>query len=82
MWTLAFWLAEIFICGTHPKALWDGKPANVHCANQSYLLLWFAITDVLGDILILTMPYPCIRKLQMDRRRKIAISGVFMLGTL
>ena len=81
-WTLAFLLAEIFVCGLHPGVLWSRDSTTQGCANQLLLLLWFAITDVIGDIAVLSMPYPCIVKLQMNRREKLGISGVFLLGTL
>ena len=55
---------------------------NQGCASQLLVLLWFAITDVLGDIAVLAMPYPCIVKLQMNKKEKLGISGVFLLGTL
>ena len=50
--------------------------------SQEWLLLWFAITDVLGDVAVLTLPYPCIRKLQMRRRAKVGLTAIFLLGTL
>lgn len=50
--------------------------------SQEWLLLWFAITDVLGDIAILALPYPCIRKLQMGRRIKVGVTAIFLLGAL
>ena len=81
-WTLAFLLAKIFVCGLHPGVLWSRDSTTQGCANQRLLLLWFAITDVIGDIAVLSMPYPCIVKLQMNRREKLGISGVFLLGTL
>ena len=81
-WALSFFVAEIFLCGTHLKALWDEDSSRGHCASHSLLLLWFAITDVIGDIAVLAMPYPSIRKLQMTRRDKLGVSGILLLGTL
>ena len=51
-------------------------------SSDEWLLLWFAITDVLGDIAVLALPYPCIRKLHMSGRAKVELSFVFLLGTL
>ena len=51
-------------------------------ASQEWQLLWFAITDVLSDMTILALPYPCIRKLQISRHLKIELALVFLLGTL
>ena len=81
-WAFAFFFAEVFLCGLHPGVLWSGNTTNQGCASQLLVLLWFAITDVLGDIAVLAMPYPCIVKLQMNKKEKLGISGVFLLGTL
>jgi len=82
LWAIVFFCTEIFACGTHPAAQWRKDHSAGHCINQPQLLLWFAITDVIGDIVVLTMPYGCIRNLQLDKRRKIGVAGIFMLGTL
>ena len=75
LWGLSFFLVEavIYLDSSHVP-----HPGE----SQRWSLLWFAITDVLGDIAILAMPYPCIRKLQMSRRVKVGLSMVFLLGTL
>lgn len=41
-----------------------------------------SITDVLSDMAILALPYPCIRKLQMSGYFKVELTFVFLLGTL
>ena len=81
-WAFAFFLVEVFLCGLHPGVQWNGDMTNQGCASQLLVLFWFAITDVLGDIVVLAMPYPFIVKLQMDTKEKLGISGVFLLGTL
>ena len=75
LWGLLFVFLEAFTCGADSN---HGHP----CAPNEWLSLWFAITDVLGDIAVLTMPYPCIRALQMNRREKVGLSAIFMLGML
>ena len=76
LWGLVFLLMQVVI-----------ESQNIiHLSNrfgsQEWLLLWFAITDVLGDIAILTLPYPCIRKMYMNRKTKVGLAIVFSLGTL
>ena len=75
LWGLLFLLLQVILAGGdhHTIQPW---------ASQEWLLLWFAITDVLSDVAILALPYPCICRLQMSRRFKIELSFVFMLGTL
>lgn len=46
------------------------------------LLLWFAITDVIGDIAVLALPFPRIRRMKVSKREKWGISGILLLGTL
>ena len=82
-WGLAFMLAEILVCGANPGALWDlSTGSRDHCVNQSWLNLMFSVTDVIGDILIMAMPYPYIRKLNISLREKLGIASIFLLGTL
>lgn len=75
LWGLAFFLVEAVIYLDSSHVAHPGE-------SQRWSLLWFAITDVLGDIAILAMPYPCIRRLQMSSRVKVGISAIFLLGTL
>ena len=75
LWGLLFVFLEAFTCGADSN---HGHP----CAANEWLSLWFAITDVIGDIAVLAMPYPCIRALHMSPRDKIGLSAIFMLGML
>ena len=75
LWGTAFLFTFAFICKAN---FYRGHP----CPSQEWGSLWFAITDVVGDIAILVLPYPCIRGLQMSRRDKIGLSAIFLLGTL
>ena len=75
VWGLAFLLWQAILESNKYLSV---KPLG----SEEWSLLWFAITDVLGDIAILTLPYPCIRKLQMNRRFKIVLTLIFLLGTL
>ena len=81
-WTVSFFFAEIFICGAHPKVQWSNDPKDKTCDGQTWLNLCFSITDVIGDILVVSMPLPCINMLQLRRREKIGLFGIFFLGTL
>ena len=81
-WGTAFFFAEVFACGTNPESQWDPNAGSGSCVDLTWLNLVFSITDVIGDILVVTMPFPCIRKLQMSNREKFGIAFIFMLGTL
>lgn len=73
LWGSIFLLVQCFICSN--KGL-----GTLSCDSSQWSLLWFAITEVLGDIAILSLPYPCIRKLQMGKRDKIGLIVIFSLG--
>lgn len=74
LWGLVFVLLQV---------IFERSTRHTHpWGSQEWFLLWFAITDVLGDVAILALPYPCIRKMQMGRRFKVELTLVFSLGTL
>ena len=75
LWGLTFLFLEIFVCVS-------GSISSLSCTGQEWTLLWFAITEIFGDIAILSLLYPCIRWLHMTRREKIGLAGIFALGTL
>ena len=75
LWGVVFLLVESFICMS------DGS-TSVTCAAQEWALLWFGITDVLGDLLVLWLPCPRLRELQMGGREKVGLVMIFALGTL
>ena len=80
-WTVAFFFAEVFVCGTQPQVKWTAGAVK-HCVDETALDMAFAVTDTFGDILIVLMPYPVIRKLQIGTREKLGLVGIFLLGTL
>ncbi|KAL2051850.1 hypothetical protein ABVK25_007765 [Lepraria finkii] len=73
LWGSIFLLVQCCFCSN--KGL-----GTLSCDSSQWSLLWFAITEVLGDIAILSLPYPCIRKLQMGKRDKIGLIVIFSLG--
>ena len=82
-WTIAYTFAEAFECDIHPEVQWSGGDnSHVGCVDQNSLDLSFAITDVVGDVLVISMPYPCIRALHMSKRERTGLALIFLLGTL
>lgn len=77
---VAFLVANIFNC-TPVEAFW--KPAEArHCINIEGLLMGNAIAALLIDGIILCLPGPMVFRLQISLRRKFAILGMFLLGSL
>lgn len=50
--------------------------------NYGAFLTAFTAMDIVLDLIILCLPLPVIRSLQMDFRRKMSLLGIFWLGAL
>ena len=67
----------------HPEIIWTGPTGALRrCINAAVLDYAFAITDVVGDLAVIILPFPSIRKLQMGKREKWGLAGIFALGFL
>ena len=79
-WMLAALFGAMFQCQPI-HAVWDQVP-DKKCLDLGKYLLFTNITNILIDFGILAMPIPRIWKLNLSKKQKIAISCVFLLGTL
>lgn len=83
---IAWWLGTLFLvifqCSPINGA-WD-LTANLkgHCVYFGDLILGYEVSNIVVDIIILALPVAEIRKLHMKTSRKIAVSGIFLLGGL
>ncbi|KAK3067215.1 hypothetical protein LTR53_016044 [Teratosphaeriaceae sp. CCFEE 6253] len=75
-WTL--W-SQVFFCKPI-KAYWDPTITDGKCFNRG--VIWFvnAGVNILTDIAVAVLPLPMLRKLNTQRRPKIALLVVFALG--
>lgn len=73
LWSLSFVFAFAFQCGTDITAWWT-SPATIeaYCDNTSALSVSFVISDVITDVMILTIPLPIVWRLQMSIANKVA----------
>ena len=88
-WSIIFFVSSIAAC---PNRLIAGTtkelndPAKFMCADKGSApftgVFAFIISDVITDYMVLTAPLPCVWRLQMPLRRKIALSAIFVLGGL
>lgn len=86
IWTnLGFYLVTsliaIFGCKPIAKA-WDPLITRGHCLNRHATAIAVAIINCLTDFMILVLPLRAIWNLQIPRRKKLAISSVFLVGVL
>lgn len=79
---VAFFFKNILQCV--PAYLFWAPPSRQkgHCINSVPSYLAYAITDLVTDIMILSLPAPQVLRLNMPLGRRLAVSGIFLLGTL
>jgi hypothetical protein len=81
-WGLSITLATIFSC-TPVDAIWTHFMWETpeFCIDLIPFFDAVSITDAVTDLMILILPIPMIWKLQMPFKQKMALSGIFALGT-
>ncbi|TVY83828.1 hypothetical protein LSUE1_G001333 [Lachnellula suecica] len=83
IWTVGFFFAILFRCGTKFWALWAPlKFLLTNCYSSTPMFQAFTISDVITDVMILLIPMYWTSKLQMSFRRKLAVCAVFLLGAV
>ena len=68
----------IFQC-TPINAAWDPRVKG-HCIYLSKVLITGAAFDIASDFVILLLPMPKLWHLQISRKQKIQLIGIFLLG--
>lgn len=58
------------------------RGAEGHCIDVNTFYLALGIINMANDVVILTIPIPQILKLQMSTRKKAAVCGIMLLGSL
>ncbi|MCJ1369192.1 hypothetical protein MMC20_000401 [Loxospora ochrophaea] len=81
-WTSAFFLYNIFRCGSHFAWAWgplvDMSKCGSHLQGQDALM----ITDLLTDVFVWVLPVPMIWSLGMPLWRKLSVTGIMMLAAI
>ncbi|KAI0434598.1 hypothetical protein F5Y09DRAFT_295946 [Xylaria sp. FL1042] len=80
-WTFAFFFTTLFQCGTRWSMNWS--PIGVflsQCIESLNVLTVFAATDILSDLIIISIPLPLIWRLHLPTKKKIALNSVFLVG--
>ena len=81
LWAIAAFFSTLLQC--QPIALfWDKSIKGGHCLDLIPIGVANASLSLVGDVVILAMPIPMIWGLQLNIRKKIAVSGIFLLGGL
>lgn len=77
---LALCLAIFFQCNPIAK-LWNPFLEG-SCVHAYDLYLWNTILNVVTDFLVLLVPIPMLRKLQIPKKQKWGLAGLFAIGSL
>jgi hypothetical protein len=80
-WGIATWIVNLNVC-TPIAFFYDKTIVGGTCKDQSISGTISGALSLLGDIMILVLPIPMIWQLQINLRRKVALLGIFLLGTL
>ena len=83
LWSLAFAFATAFQCGSRPQNWWTSTFTILHyCSKTQSIELGFAVSDVITDLVILSIPQPVVWRLHMSKSQRIGLSFVFLLGLM
>lgn len=77
----AVFFTDMFQCSPIAFA-WDKSIKGGTCINTLAFFRYIAVPNVISDIALLVMPLPVIWQLHMTTRQKLALTGVFLLGSM
>ncbi|KAF2648989.1 hypothetical protein K491DRAFT_722089 [Lophiostoma macrostomum CBS 122681] len=83
-WGFGFGFAYMFGCGTSFSTYRATAGAEVQkkCINTQLVLYAGCISGFIEDFLIIVIPIPLVWRLQLDTPRKLAVTGVFLTGSI
>ncbi|KAI1142681.1 hypothetical protein F5Y05DRAFT_126815 [Hypoxylon sp. FL0543] len=80
LWGISELLVAIFQCKPI-RYQWD-KSIEGHCIDQLSYYRWVSVPNIIHDIAMLVLPAPVVWKLQVRLRQKLALSCVFLIGSI
>ena len=83
LWFISILFATLFQCSAISDNWGTTESQFAGCLPSIiYMYQTAAITNVISDLAILTVPWPIVWKLQMPKTHKLAVSAIFLTGTL
>ncbi|KAH8651306.1 hypothetical protein BX600DRAFT_516887 [Xylariales sp. PMI_506] len=79
LWAIIGWIVNILVCKPI-QFFWDKTIVGGTCGSQQLSGALNGSFGAVGDVIILCLPVYMVWQLQLDQRRKIAISMIFLLG--
>ncbi|KAK7413377.1 hypothetical protein QQX98_007754 [Neonectria punicea] len=77
-WTIGGVCATIWQC-VPIEGAWN-KSVDAVCIDSNKFWVAYAVTNIITDIMVLTLPIPSIMALQMNMRQRLLLCGVFLIG--
>lgn len=83
IWGTSFFFVIVFQCAP-VSVVWTELEmfAYTKCIKPDSAFFGIAVSDLLLDVLICILPIPQLWSLQMPLRRKFAVAGLFLLGSM
>ncbi|KAI0404425.1 hypothetical protein F4802DRAFT_227587 [Xylaria palmicola] len=81
MWGISEVVVAIAQC-TPVAFQWDKKIEGGHCIDQLSYYRWVSVPNIIHDVVMLIMPLPVVWTLKLDIRKKLALTGVFLIGSI
>ena len=81
MWGVSEVVVAVVQC--QPVAFqWDKSIEGGWCIDQLAYYRWVSVPNLIHDVLMLLLPVPVVWDLRIGWRQKLALSSVFLLGSL
>lgn len=63
-------------------SFWDISYVGGHCMDKKFMWFFTASLNLLTDIILVAMPMPVLKSLQLPKKQKIGLMCIFGLGGL
>ena len=80
-WWLAAFIDTIFQC-IPVQYSWNMDMKNGRCQDIRAAALGTGISNLILDVLLLALPLPMIWQIKIDRKIRVSLTGIFLLGAL
>lgn len=81
LWGITTWAVNLTTCA--PIAFfYDRTIKGGVCRNQVVSGTIAAVLSLVGDVYVLVLPLPALWQLKINTRKKVAVVGIFLLGSL
>ena len=78
IWTTSFFFANLFTC--YPITPFVEPFYGHKCIDAITMWLSMSVSDLIIDIMILTLPIPMVLNLQLRPKQKVGVLAMFLLG--